>query len=149
MRPRISLRTLLLLTAVVAALCCWRDRPRQIANRFVTAFNSNNVEVTDSLFSAYVRCSTLFPFVQRTEAFTAVREPQSLADWLKGEARILFHVKGSWLQDGYAVATASGISRWDRYVHCEAPPPGKTIKANIRSTSSPGGAESGPRNAAG
>jgi hypothetical protein len=35
--PRFSLRALILLTALLAGFCYWRDRPRQMANRFVAA----------------------------------------------------------------------------------------------------------------
>ena len=42
MRVRFSLRGLLIVTALLAAFCYWRDRPRQIANQFVAAFESKD-----------------------------------------------------------------------------------------------------------
>jgi hypothetical protein len=50
MTPRISIRGLLFLTALVAAFCYWRDRPRQIANRLVAAIEAGDYELADALF---------------------------------------------------------------------------------------------------
>ena len=45
MKPRISLRGLLIFTAIVATFCYWRDRPRQIANRFVAAIEAGDLSM--------------------------------------------------------------------------------------------------------
>jgi hypothetical protein len=51
-RPRISLRGLLILTALLAAFCYWRDRPRQVANRFVAAIEAGDYRAAEAILSS-------------------------------------------------------------------------------------------------
>ncbi len=52
--PRFSLRGLLLLTAAVAALGYWRDRPRQMANRFVALIEAGDYRAAEAMFGERV-----------------------------------------------------------------------------------------------
>ena len=51
MRPRFSIRTLLILTGVVATACWWIVRPSIVAQRFVAAIDQNNFASIDAMWS--------------------------------------------------------------------------------------------------
>ncbi len=82
MKPRISLRGLLVLTTCLAAVCWWRDRPRQIANRFVAAIEAGDYEAADAMF---VRGRSLYDETVGHATFSASQYKPSLADWMRGE----------------------------------------------------------------
>jgi hypothetical protein len=46
-RPRFSLRGLLVFTTLLSMLCYWRDRPRWLANRFVTVIEHHDPLLLD------------------------------------------------------------------------------------------------------
>jgi hypothetical protein len=54
-RPRFSLRGLLLLTALVAGFCWYRDLPRQEAARFSAAVNGRDFAAAEALLTLRYR----------------------------------------------------------------------------------------------
>ena len=76
--PRFSLRGLLILTVAVAGFCYWRDRPRQMAQRFVVAMKAEDYVTAEEMMgrSGGVRAIN-------TKWHVALGE-QSLGDWLRG-----------------------------------------------------------------
>ena len=115
MKLRFSLRTLLILVTCAAVLCWWRDRPRQIADRFIGAVEAEQYETADSLFaSSDNRVIKLFMSRDERNQIHAERQPQSAGDWLSGECRIAVRMEdykglGASLRvDTYA--TAEGVA---------------------------------------
>jgi hypothetical protein len=87
MRFRFSLRALLALTACLAAVAYYRDRPRQLADRFVRAIAARDFELADTACNSEVPLFGIWLKYSRRR-ITAVREPQSVADWLAGRCRV-------------------------------------------------------------
>ena len=112
MKLRFSLRGLLLMTACLAVFLYWRDRPRQIANRFVAAIEAGDYALANSLFVAGYDDTKKLVEGDSDAEFWAERLQQSGFDWLRGECRATFVGKGTAFGvDGVAVATAGGIER--------------------------------------
>jgi hypothetical protein len=80
---RFSLRTVIILTALVAAFCAWRSRPSVLAQKFVDAVNAADYTTADMLLPEDGR-----PFADRYEAITATRRRQSFVDWISGRCVI-------------------------------------------------------------
>jgi hypothetical protein len=89
MKLRFSLRTMLILVTLVAALCWWRDRPRRLADHFVEAVEAGRYEAADSLFSDSGQRS-IVEFMERDDRnrIHAKRKPQSPSEWLKGQCGV-------------------------------------------------------------
>jgi hypothetical protein len=89
LRPRFSLRMLLMLTTCVALFCWWRQRPAVIADKFIDAVKARDYAAADALFQ---RPQTGFveEFMRRDDRnrITVTREPQTAGDWLKGVCRM-------------------------------------------------------------
>jgi hypothetical protein len=86
MKRRISLRGLLLLTVCLATFCYWRDRPRQIANRFVAAIEAGDYELAESIFA-----DDGLGLTDEQSIFTgweARNLGQSAGEWLRGHHEI-------------------------------------------------------------
>jgi hypothetical protein len=112
MRPRISLRGLLILTALLAAFCYWRNRPRQIASQFVAAIEAGDYAFADTLVVDDDGTFSMRECAGPAGEFWIVRVPQTSTDWLNGQCRITFVGKGSAFGvDGTVAATASGIRK--------------------------------------
>lgn len=112
MKLRFSLRKLLLLTACLAAFCYWRDRPRQIADRFVAAVDARDRGLTDSLFVSGTQGPWVFEFGGPDGEYAAVRETQSPLEWLKGQCRVVVEIKQkNWQFHGVVsfLVTAQGV----------------------------------------
>jgi hypothetical protein len=80
--PRFSLRTLLILTACLAALCYWRDRPRRLARQFANAINARDFTAANQLFSDPLQ---QLPDKMGPRIWRGVCVPQSASDWIRGE----------------------------------------------------------------
>jgi hypothetical protein len=87
MRFRFSLRALLVLNACLAAVAYYRDRPRQLADRFVRAVAARDFELANATCNSEVPIFGFWLKYSR-RPITAVREPQSVADWLAGRCRV-------------------------------------------------------------
>jgi hypothetical protein len=87
MRFRFSLRALLVLTACLAAVAYYRDRPRQLADRFVRAVAARDFELANATCNRELPIFGLELKYGR-RPITAVREPQSVADWLAGRCLV-------------------------------------------------------------
>jgi hypothetical protein len=109
-RPRFSLRAMLLLTVAVAALCWYRDLPRQNAERFIALVEARDYEAAEAMFpGGRVGISNKPTGMIDWEA---TRERQSALDWLCG--RCYVNVTGGLANYRYlfpAVATATGMRR--------------------------------------
>jgi hypothetical protein len=85
MRMRVSIRGLFIITALIAAFCYWRDRPRQIANRFVKAIEARDQAALDRLVKDDRRTDDVFSlFGNSATDASALREGQTISDWMKG-----------------------------------------------------------------
>jgi hypothetical protein len=111
--PRFSLRGLLLLTAIVAALGYWRDRPRQIANQFTAALEAKDRAALGRLVADFSRYDRMFSLLGNAATDTsAAREDQRFSDWVKGECRVLFVIDGPGNLHNYrgtGVASATNV----------------------------------------
>jgi hypothetical protein len=109
MKPRFTIRVLLILTACLAAFCYWRDRPRQIANQFVAAIESGDYKLAESMFKTHYSALTTMP-PPRPPYWVADPLGQGPSDWFAG--RYPLRVYG-WAIDVsvacYMNATATGI----------------------------------------
>src|SRR5687768_7706122 len=86
MRPRFSLRGLLLLTVAVAGICWYRDLPRQNANVFVLAVNARDYVAAGELISGRYSSIQARPAL---ENYSLARvQPQSTFDWLTGRCYV-------------------------------------------------------------
>jgi hypothetical protein len=77
-RPRFSLRALLLLTLAVAAFCYWRDRPRQMAKRFVAVMEAGDYITAEAMMGRKGGARAI-----NTKWHVTLGE-QSIVDWLRG-----------------------------------------------------------------
>lgn len=86
---RFSIRTLLLVTTLVATACYWFIRPSQIAARFVHAIESNNFAAADACFLDPAALN-LKPLCDKSWRFRASAElvPYTIQDILHGRRRI-------------------------------------------------------------
>jgi hypothetical protein len=89
-RPRFSLRSLLIVTAILAAICYWRERPRQMANRFVAAIEAGEYYLAESMCGD--EPLALSERLVNLGGWEAARKPQTMTDWLLG--RCYVHVGG-------------------------------------------------------
>jgi hypothetical protein len=112
MRPRFSLRGVLILTAIVAVFCGWRDRPRQVAKRFVAALEAKDQAALERLIVDHARFERMLRILQNAASEgTAQREGQTFAEWLKGQCRVQFTIDGAGnLPDFQGLATAFSTS---------------------------------------
>jgi hypothetical protein len=113
MKPlRFSLCGLLILTALLAAFCYWRDRPRQIANRFVAAIEAGEYELAD--FIAGDGGFSVTELAGSGGEFWVGPQRQTVSDWLSGQCHVRFIGKGAALgTDGMVTATAFGVDEVD------------------------------------
>lgn len=118
MKLRFSLRTMLIVTAVLAGFVFWRTRPATIARQFLYAVESERFADADALC---VRPEDRFFEGWRTRgrwtAITVSFEKQSAVDWLLGRRRGSFRANArNFLsevnQNGNLVATASGVRKY-------------------------------------
>ncbi|HEX6962075.1 MAG TPA: hypothetical protein VF175_09430 [Lacipirellula sp.] len=112
MKFRFSLRALLVLVAVVAALGYWRHRPSQIARSFADALAAGDYRYANALVMN--KDGVLAADGEVEAEFWARRLPQTASEWLAGRCRVEFIGKGTAFgRDGTAIATARGISEID------------------------------------
>src|SRR5687768_9737013 len=112
MKPRFSLRALLIIVACLAALGYWRNRPRQIADQFVAALVAGDYQLANSLFVAEYDQANAFIADDSAAEFWAERQSQSTTEWLRGECGAKFIGKGTAFGiDGTAIVTGRGIER--------------------------------------
>jgi hypothetical protein len=93
MKPRFTLRALLLLVALVAGFGYWRSRPAAIACQFVRALSAKDYDAAGALFQrSEDRC--FGPTMRNVEwrMISAERTEQSFGDWIGGTARLLVSV---------------------------------------------------------
>ena len=117
MRVRISIRGLFIITALMAAFCYWRDRPRQMANRFVRAIEARDQAALDRLVTGDSRTEDMFSLLGNaaTDAL-ALREVHTFFDWIKGERRLVFVIDGPGNLENFhvnAVASSTGVTLQD------------------------------------
>jgi hypothetical protein len=105
-RPRFSLRGLLLLTVAVAAVCWYRDLPRQNANQFAVAIRRGHLDDAHALLTA--RFSAVTPQRALRHLHRVEVKSQTPADWFYGncfiEAWTKVHPKALPMR-----ATAAGV----------------------------------------
>jgi hypothetical protein len=96
-RFRFRLRTLLALTALVAAACWWVTRPTVVANRFLRAMEARDYGAADQLFSdpsdavqSRIREAVGNWPLMSTECVLA---KATWADWLAGRRTIHFDIR--------------------------------------------------------
>lgn len=120
-RPRFSLRTLLIVTAAVAAFGWWREQPRKTAERFVAAIEAGRYGEADELLTdaddplTSIKPITLAAFIRadNRNRITASFQRQSPGEWLRGECLVSvqlddFRGLGASIQ-AEAVATAQDL----------------------------------------
>ena len=132
LRPRFSLRTLLVLTVILAAACYWWiARPTMIANRFIAAIDQgHDYTAADAWFAAGE--STLsdkigdfsFSFFKMgiqidlgKLKLTAAALPRTWADLKRGQRRVQLTATGDQFGTWPLVATPRGIRTGDYSVH--------------------------------
>ena len=101
---------MLILTAGLAAFCYWRDRPRQVANRFVAAIEAGDYAAAEAMFGGD-RVGIANPPTEMSE-WEVIQVVPSAVDWLCGRREVL--VIGNVNEIGftvYAIATATGMER--------------------------------------
>src|SRR5262245_4175976 len=107
-RPRFTLRALFILTGLLAAFCYWRDRPRQVANRFIALIEAGDYQAAEAMFGGKrVGISNVPAGMSDVKAS---RKRQSAADWLWGQCYVNF--TGTVGNDDYllpSIATATGM----------------------------------------
>jgi hypothetical protein len=96
MKLRFSVRRLLLLTACVAVICWWLDRPRQLANAFAAAVEAGDYELARSMIDPDHAKFIRLPSEQVVERPNqpphtwGLWQPEpSLLDWFRGRRRII------------------------------------------------------------
>jgi hypothetical protein len=121
--PRFSLRGLLILTASLAAFCYWRDRPRQVAKRFVAAVEAGDYKLAEAMLDEKASIgSTVFdlrppPRLLRDAStkplkWTVVENGQTFGDWLTGRYHVsLDAVDGQQVKSLSLLATSMTIKR--------------------------------------
>jgi hypothetical protein len=117
MRPRFSLRTLLIATAILAGLCYyWIEMPRATAKRFVDAIGAEEFSVADRMFwKAGDR-----GFAASKEKYWGFRAdaevlPWSMSQFLSGRRDVQLHMTYFFLDEHHDVendiaATAFGLN---------------------------------------
>jgi hypothetical protein len=122
MRPRFSLRGLLLLTACLAALLYWFSRPLQVANHFVAAIEAGDHKAAEAMFTTDDR--ELTNLSQSVPGWAALPITRSARDWFAGRYFIrLAGIEGGKSVVCYVKATAAGMEpagKW--YVAARAMP---------------------------
>jgi hypothetical protein len=89
MRPRFSLRWLLIVTALIAATCYWWiARPTIVAERFVRAFKDDDLAAIDSVWNDQASGGTPFSQFREFGALQIELAPRSAADLWRGERRL-------------------------------------------------------------
>lgn len=88
MRLRFSIRWLLLLIATVAALCWWRDLPRQRANELAAAIRDGDYDRVTRVFDR----AALFVSDRANYLGDVELLPRSSADWLWGRQAVVVQV---------------------------------------------------------
>ncbi len=127
MRPRFSLRVILIATATLSILLyLFVVRPTILANRFVAAVNTQDMDAVDAFladknwreeeYSGLTRDAA-----RRTDHIYADLFPRDWGDWLGCRRRIVVRIarhfdrKGQhteWTEDIDLVSRATGISIW-------------------------------------
>jgi hypothetical protein len=94
MRPRFSLRSLLVVFTLAIVFCVWRDQPRKVANRFVAAVDAQRYAAADALLTNRDE-QLVAQFVARDDRnqIGAERLPQSLTEWLSGKCHVAVSLK--------------------------------------------------------
>lgn len=110
-RPRFSLRTLLILTACLAACCYWRDRPRRVANQLEALIDAREYVAVRSMYTpAWHPMKVGFG---PAGEWRVVHRPQTAMDWLAGRYYVSVNSKVS--RSGFSTAwpmlvTSDGIA---------------------------------------
>jgi hypothetical protein len=120
MRPRFSLRTLLVFTTALAVFCYyWVIRPTQTAKQFVRAANSEDYRTADKL-SWHASDLSFSKWKDERWGFSANAElaPWSVRQLLQGRRDILLYMTYFQLDETHEtrmhlVATSLGINRPD------------------------------------
>jgi hypothetical protein len=128
LRPRFSLRTSLVVFAVVAAFFAWRDRPRQIAAEFKSSFaNARGVE--DGLQLCGLHGIAADRWTVRDVRVGEFRRAPGITGWLLNQrvASLAIHVHdrhvGYGSTHGQILASAGGVeARLDGNWQSELPP---------------------------
>jgi hypothetical protein len=99
---RFSLRTLLILIAVIGLAAYWFSRSALLADRFVAAVQAGRFDDADRMFRQKPKLG-LEQLMQRSYrmGITARREAPSLFDWIRGITRVR--------------VTVEDLSGWDHY----------------------------------
>jgi hypothetical protein len=118
--PRFSLRSWLILTACLAAFLYWRDRPRQMANRFVALMEAGDYLAAKAMFGEQVGRWNKPLIMDEWKAF---RKRQSAADWLRGRCYVsIIGNRDEWRYVSLVVATATGMRPVGDWQITHAPP---------------------------
>ena len=88
MKPRFSLRVVLVVTAVVAVACWWRVRPTRVADQFVRAVAAGDYQRADKLFANQEHAFVAKFMADYRNKAKALAVRQSMAQWLAGQCEI-------------------------------------------------------------
>jgi len=129
--PRFSLRALLLLTALLAAFCYWRDRPRQIANQFVAAIEAGDLGGARAMFLK--DHSGLSSKPRLADGWFTSRQRQTTADWFAGRCFVdVYRQRGGGVIADRVKVSALGVkvvdSRQTKRYWVDASPPSRHSK---------------------
>jgi hypothetical protein len=97
MRPRFSLRTLLILTALAATACWWVTPPTVVANRFLRAMQARDFAAADQFFSD--PSNAVQSRIREVVGNWPLMSTESMlvkatwADWLTGRRTIHFGIR--------------------------------------------------------
>jgi len=116
MKPRFSLKLLLLLVALTGLACFWRSRPARLAATYSRLIDDYDFAAADALLIDDQ--SQRLHELRKTSRYINVRlefEPQSVREWMTGECRGWIIVKigtgklGSAIAESPVLATAHGV----------------------------------------
>lgn len=89
MKPRFSLRAMLVLTTLVGLACLWRSRPARVADKFARAVNAGDLVRADAMFHQN-KHAFVAEFIDRDSRnrATARAASQSVKEWLLGSCHV-------------------------------------------------------------
>src|SRR5262245_9234206 len=94
MRPRFSLRTLFILTTLIALVCTWLTLPTWTARRFVKTLNAESYKAADNFFrSPDDRFLAHWADIRWGFKSKAELAPWSWADGFRGQRKVTIEVR--------------------------------------------------------
>jgi hypothetical protein len=110
MKPRFSLRTLLVVITIVALLAWWQTSPARLADRLVSYIETGRYAEAEILLG---KKNTITGKMNRTarREISAAREPATWVDWLKGVSRVRLVIVDSGGWDRYTISARIEVTR--------------------------------------